>query len=251
MADKKSLNVLLIEDNEGDAFLLKFYLGEDDSYSFNFDHAETLSAAFSSLSAKKYDIILMDLGLPDSYGVESIKALLDKFPNNLVIVLTGLMDEKVGLESVRYGAQDFLVKGRFDSKILVSSIVFAFERYSLNTKVNTLNTQILHSYERFNNLQELTNTGYFDIDIDNIDDYYYAEYVAKVIGYTGPMPISREVVFPFVDDLETLRTTLNKARIERRDGSFKTKMTIFKNPVEIRWKIRGQRMICALIYPEE
>ncbi len=182
MSDTKTLDVLLIEDNEGDAFLLKFYLGESDAYNFNFDHAETLATAFSSLQGKKYDIILMDLNLPDSNGIESIKTLLDKFPNNLVIVLTGLMDEKIGLESVRHGAQDFLVKGRFDSKVLTSSIIFAFERFSLNQKLPSANAEINAGYERFNNLQELTRVGYFDVDLST-EGYYISPYVAKMLGY--------------------------------------------------------------------
>jgi FixJ family two-component response regulator len=57
-------------------------------------------------------------------------------------VLTGLTDEEVGLETVRYGAQDFLVKGKFDGKVLVSSVMFAFERFKLNKKIDSVREQL-------------------------------------------------------------------------------------------------------------
>lgn len=249
MSDKETLNVLLIEDNEGDAFLLKFYLSESETYSFNFDHAETLSAAFSSLAVKKYDIVLMDLGLPDSQGLTGLKKLLEDFPNNLVIVLTGLMDEKIGLESVRYGAQDFLVKGRFDSKVLASSIVFAFERFSLNQKLTSANAAISAGYERFKNLQELTRIGYFDINLET-QEHYISPYIAKMLGYKDSQSITVEEASVMVENLEEVNSLFYKAVEAREDGSLPIKSKLFSQPVIMRWQIHGNKLICAVIYPE-
>ena len=67
------LKVLLIEDNPGDAFLMKFYLGESTSPSFNVSHAETVKAALDFLTQDSFDIILSDMNLPDSFGVDTIK----------------------------------------------------------------------------------------------------------------------------------------------------------------------------------
>ena len=147
--DKQELKVLLIEDNPGDAFLIKFYLGESLSPRFNFFHAENMRTANELLSQNSFDIILMDLNLPDSLGLDTIKKLLEKYPNNLVIVLTGLVDEKVGLETVRYGAQDFLTKGKFDGKVLISSIMFAFERFNLNKELSSVSSELNKGEERF------------------------------------------------------------------------------------------------------
>jgi len=163
--DTKELKVLLIEDNAGDAFLIKFYLGESMSPRFNFFHAENMKTANDLLSANSFDIILMDLNLPDSVGLDTIKKLLEKYPSNLVIVLTGLVDEKVGLETVRYGAQDFLVKGKFDGKVLISSIMFAFERFNLNKELSSVSSELNKGEERFSNIQMLFNSGYIEVDL--------------------------------------------------------------------------------------
>lgn len=163
--DKQELKVLLIEDNAGDAFLIKFYLGESMSPKFDFHHAENMKTANELLAANTFDIILMDLNLPDSVGLDTIKKLLEKYPSNLVIVLTGLVDEKVGLETVRYGAQDFLVKGKFDGKVLISSIMFAFERFNLNKQLSNVSSALNTGEDRFNNIQMLVGAGYLEADL--------------------------------------------------------------------------------------
>ncbi len=154
---QNELNVLLLEDNPGDAFLLKFYLDESTSPKFNVMHAETLKAALDMLAENTFDIIISDMNVPDSFGVDTIKAILSGYPGNMLIVLTGLTDEEVGLETVRFGAQDFLVKGKFDGKVLVSSLMFAFERFKLNRQLVEENT-------RLDVLQRLTNSGFYELD---------------------------------------------------------------------------------------
>lgn len=160
----QELKVLLLEDNPGDAFLMKFYLGESTSPVFNVSHAETVKAALDLLAEGSFDIILSDMNLPDSFGVDTIKTILGKFPGNLVIVLTGLTDEDVGLETVRYGAQDFLTKGKFDSKVLISSVMFSFERFKLNTQIDSFTKQLGEENTRFDVIQKLLNVGYVEFD---------------------------------------------------------------------------------------
>jgi DNA-binding response OmpR family regulator len=161
---ENALKVLLIEDNPGDAFLMKFYLGESTAPVFETLHAETIKQAYELLEQHTFDIILQDLNLPDSHGIDSIKNLLERFPGNLVLVLTGLTDEEVGLETVRYGAQDFLVKGRFDGKVLISSVMFAYERFKLNKQIDKYEEEIDERKTRFDNLQKLLNVGYLEIN---------------------------------------------------------------------------------------
>lgn len=162
---KSPLKVLLIEDNPGDAFLMKFYLGESTEPAFETLHAETIKQAYELLDQNKFDIILQDLNLPDSHGVDSIKNLLAKYPGNLVLVLTGLTDEEVGLETVRYGAQDFLVKGRFDGKVLISSVMFSYERFKLNKQIDKYEEEIGERKTRFDNIQKLMNVGFFELSV--------------------------------------------------------------------------------------
>jgi DNA-binding response OmpR family regulator len=179
--DKQELKVLLIEDNPGDAFLIKFYLGESLSPKFNFFHGENMKTANELLSKNTFDIILMDLNLPDSVGLDTIKKLLEKYPNNLVIVLTGLVDEKVGLETVRFGAQDFLVKGKFDGKVLISSIMFAFERFNLNKELSSVSSELNKGEERFSNIEKLFNAGYLEADL-NKRIIYLSNHLLKLLN---------------------------------------------------------------------
>lgn len=164
---QQELKVLLIEDNPGDAFLIKFYLGESTSPVFHVSHSEDVKGGLELLAKENYDIILSDMNLPDSFGVETIKSILTKFPGNLVIVLTGLTDEEVGLETVRYGAQDFLVKGKFDGKVLISSVMFSFERFKLNKQIDNVSRQLDEENTRLDTIQKLLNVGFIEVDAKN------------------------------------------------------------------------------------
>lgn len=176
---EQELKVLLIEDNPGDAFLMKFYLGESTAPVFAVSHAETVGAALELLATNKFDLILSDMNLPDSFGVDTIKTILGKFPGNLVMVLTGLTDEEVGLETVRFGAQDFLVKGKFDGKVLISSVLFAFERFKLNKQIDSFTAQLDQENSRLDTIQRLLNVGYIEFDIKS-NTVYRSDFAIKM-----------------------------------------------------------------------
>ena len=166
MSENAELKVLLIEDNPGDAFLIKFYLEESTGTNYVLTHAEELATAKEFLSNDKYDILLLDLNLPDSFGVETIKHLLDEFPGNLVIVLTGLTDESIGIQAVQMGAQDFLVKGRFDGKVLNSSIRYAFERFQLTLQLKNYKEELEMMRHRFQFFQDQHGQFYMEFASD-------------------------------------------------------------------------------------
>jgi DNA-binding response OmpR family regulator len=79
----------------------------------------------------KFDIILLDLGLPDCEGLNSFKVIFKKYSTIPIIILTGLANEETGIKSIKYGAQDYLVKGEFNGKLLVRAIQYAIERKKL------------------------------------------------------------------------------------------------------------------------
>lgn len=178
---EQELKVLLIEDNQGDAFLMKFYLSESSSPVFQVSHAETVKAALDFLATDTYDIILSDMNLPDSFGVDTIKTILGKYPGNMVIVLTGLTDEDVGLETVRYGAQDFLTKGKFDSKVLISSIMFSFERFKLNKQIDSFTKQLDEENSRLDAIQRLLKVGYVEYD-KKTNTVFRSDYMLSLTG---------------------------------------------------------------------
>ncbi|MFK7937285.1 MAG: response regulator [Saprospiraceae bacterium] len=121
--------ILLIEDNPGDARLVEILLMESDLLDCEIEHRMSLGDGIEALkNSDDYGAILLDLTLPDSRGFETLERLLGQFPNNNVIVLTGLSDKSLGLKAVKAGAQDFLIKGAFDSDSLAKSLRYSIER---------------------------------------------------------------------------------------------------------------------------
>ncbi|MGE5432824.1 MAG: PAS domain S-box protein [Syntrophomonadaceae bacterium] len=126
--ESKALRIMMIEDNLGDAMLIGEMLKEAKNRRFLLQHNLQLSSAFESLSHKNYDLVLLDLGLPDSCGLETLKKVLAKFPAIPVVIMTGLDDEELGFEAVKLGAQDYLIKGQIDSNLLLRTIRYSIER---------------------------------------------------------------------------------------------------------------------------
>ena len=127
----KPIKLLLIEDNIGDSVIIRKMLEESENTTFELTHAPRLKNGLKHLETEKFDIILLDLGLPDSEGFESFKITLRKHPVIPIIILTGLEDEEIGIKTIKYGAQDYLVKGEFNGKLLVRAIQYAIERKKL------------------------------------------------------------------------------------------------------------------------
>jgi diguanylate cyclase (GGDEF)-like protein len=132
------LKVLLIEDNAGDARLIQEMLKDIATASFESEWVSSLSAGLERLSEIHFDALLLDLGLPDSKGIETLEQLLSQSPEVPVIVLTGLADEMLGIEAVQKGAQDYLVKGPVNSDLLVRAIRYAIERKRLISELRNL-----------------------------------------------------------------------------------------------------------------
>lgn len=166
--DKKKLNILLIEDNPGDAFLIKFYLEDKYSGEYNFHHVDYLKLGLEALAKDQYDAVLLDMDLPDSFGIDTVKEIMSKFPQQLVLVLTGLNDEEVGLKTINAGAQDYLVKGKFDGKLLHSTILHAAERVnSLNEKKVDTSPGENHCRDALIRVIEIIDSVYMEIEEDN------------------------------------------------------------------------------------
>ena len=122
-------NVLLIEDNPSDAELIQATLGMTRVIDeFEITLAERLSQGLEKLSVEKFDMILLDLGLPDSQGLETLQRVIDLSSGVPIVVLTGLVDEEVGLNAVTQGAQDYLIKNDISSETLNRVIKYAISR---------------------------------------------------------------------------------------------------------------------------
>ncbi len=102
--------ILLLEDNPGDARLLREALAENPESTFELTYSETLAECLESLQNIKPDVILSDLGLPDSEGLEAVRSVHSAAPDVPIVVLTALDDESLAVQSLQEGAQDYLVK---------------------------------------------------------------------------------------------------------------------------------------------
>tara|TARA_R110002049_G_scaffold227347_7_gene399515 strand:- start:1137 stop:2855 length:1719 start_codon:yes stop_codon:yes gene_type:complete len=123
-----ALNLLIILESEDDAFLLSELIQESYLEDISIYHKSTIKEGTDLLFNIDIDIILIDLTLPDSYGIFNYSALFRTFSDLPFIVLTGIDDEYVGINAVKNGAQDFLVKGNFDGMLISRSIQYAIER---------------------------------------------------------------------------------------------------------------------------
>ena len=127
-ADLSRVKVLLIEDNPGDARLIQIMLEDAADDLFQIEQVERLSAAFERLAAGGIGVVLSDLSLPDSHGLDTFVQLHARAPQVPIIVLSGLNDTTVAVQAVHQGAQDYLIKGQVDGQLLVRAMRYAIER---------------------------------------------------------------------------------------------------------------------------
>ncbi len=135
MGDEK-IRILLIEDNPGDARLIRELLTAAEGASFDLEHVDRLSTGLTRLARGDIDVILLDLSLPDSHGLDGLNKICEQTPKVPVVVLSGLSDQAVALNAVQEGAQDYLVKGNVDSDLLLRSLRYAIERQHLRVALS-------------------------------------------------------------------------------------------------------------------
>ena len=130
---KRQIKILLVEDDPDDLLLMQKALSEANSLSveFKLEHVDRLGLGIEFLKTEKVDVILLDLSLPDSQGMETFLNLYQKTPTTPIVILTRIEDELFALESVRKGAQDYLTKETFNGKLLSRVIRYAIERKHL------------------------------------------------------------------------------------------------------------------------
>lgn len=123
------LKILVIEDNPSDVRLVKELLLDSTLFHFDLIDADVLEKAIEIINRETaIDIVLLDLGLPDSQGLDTLKFINQLIPNTPIVILTGLEDEEIATTAVAQGAQDYFVKGKFDGHTLSRSITYAIER---------------------------------------------------------------------------------------------------------------------------
>jgi len=146
---RSSLEVLLIEDNPGDAKLIEHHLRAPGVDSFTgavgLTHTESLSEGLSELEDTDYDLLFLDLNLPDSSGLDTLDRVVEEGPGIPIVVLTGLEERGAAVEAIQHGAQDYLPKPRLDADRLARSLRYAVERHRQEQELRRQNRRL----ERF------------------------------------------------------------------------------------------------------
>ena len=124
----QKLKILIIEDDIVDRKLLQRLLSQSALPISDIKSAECLKTALGFLDKERFDVVFLDLGLPDSQGIESFSAIYAKAPNVPVVVISGLDDEETAVLAVKKGVQDYFVKGQVDSNLLTRAVRYAIER---------------------------------------------------------------------------------------------------------------------------
>ena len=126
--DKDTIRILLVEDNPGDACLLREMFNEPAARKYEVPHHDSMAKAVAHLGANPVDAVLLDLGLPDAQGLEAIRQAHAAAPRIPLVVLTGLDDESLAAQASQEGAQDYLIKGQIEARGLLRSLRYAIER---------------------------------------------------------------------------------------------------------------------------
>jgi len=121
------IKILLIEDDSNYSQLLQRKFQYINDYEFDIKLSDCLLDGLNQLNIEDIDIVLLDLNLPDSWGIETFKKIYDNNSNTPIIILTGSDDKQVALEAIGLGAQDYLLKGELNINHLVRSISYAIE----------------------------------------------------------------------------------------------------------------------------
>jgi len=188
----KKIEILLFEDNPGDAGLIEEMLEEFASFPYELKNVETLNEGLNLLKESPFDVILSDLGLPDSDGIDTFLEIHARNSRIPIIILTGINDEKIGIDAVKKGAQDYLVKGQVDGRLLKRSIQYSIERKKAEEKVQNLA-----------NIVESSNDAIITRSLDGIITSWN-QGAEQVYGYSAEEILGKPstILIPFALDKE-------------------------------------------------
>ncbi|MBN2534891.1 MAG: SpoIIE family protein phosphatase [Spirochaetales bacterium] len=140
--ETQSIKILLVEDNLGDARLIREALSETEKLDPTIEHVTRMKDLEKCVSRTKYDLIILDLTLPDAAGIGTVRRASEIASESAIIVLTGINDENLAVKAVQEGAQDYLVKGQADVRVLERVILYALERNLARIRISVLRDEL-------------------------------------------------------------------------------------------------------------
>ena len=207
--DKKPYNILVIEDNPGDYLLVEEFITEH-IYEPNICHAHNYKEALEQLTKPQhsFDVILMDLTLPDKGGEELVAEMTRFLPNCPILILTGYADIDFSIQSIALGFSDYLLKDDLNAAMLYKSIVYAIER-----KKNTV--LIEESEKRYSNLFHLSPQPMWLYDCDTLEFIQVNKSAIDHYGYSEEEFLSMKITdIRSYEDAEKLKAAIEKRRVE-------------------------------------
>ena len=223
--DKLPIHVLLVEDSPIDVIMLEAALNRDGLVTFQVTVVDQLSQGLACLAGQHFDVVLLDLGLPDSQGLATFTRLHAQAPEIPVVVLSGMHDEDLAAVAVQAGGQDYLVKGQAGDDLLARAIRYAIERHRLQF-------QLRAREQHFRALIEHSADGVATVSADGTI-VYESPAALRMLGYRAEDMIGQNaLIFIHPDDLtisadlfrqlqqrpqETLSSEL---RYRRKDGTW-------------------------------
>lgn len=233
MNTKRKTPILLVEDNAHDVKYIEVSL-KDAAMRCDLFVAERLGQVEDMLMRHEVDLILLDLSLPDSSGFKTLTEVLDRHPKYPVIVVTGNENEIIGNQSIRAGAQDFLVKGQFDGKQLGRCIRYAVQRHQMQTELERTARDLELSKTRHAEAQAMAKFGNWEMDLVTNQMTWTLE-IYKIFDFAPGQQHSRQTYLEHThpDDLDAVRQFLAAAA---RDGKLhRLEHRLLVNGTQTRW----------------
>ncbi|AOJ84053.1 histidine kinase [Burkholderia savannae] len=235
-ASSRNVDILLVEDSETDALLIGEALTDVTDFEPRVSSAELLSTALASAKRAHYDVVLLDLGLPDAHGLDTFRQFHRQVPDVPVLVLTGLDDLSVGLQAIQEGAQDYLLKKRVETSLLSRAIRYAMERHRVAAALSA-------SEERFQLAVSGASAGLWDWN-PQTGAMYVSPHFKKIMGYDDhelPDEITGHRDAIHAADLKRVTDAL-KAHLEHRD-TYDVEYRVRTRCGDFRWiQSRGQAL---------
>jgi two-component system sensor histidine kinase UhpB len=217
---RPSVDVLLVEDSPTDALIIGEALIDITEFAHRLTHAETLTDALAHAEHARFDVVLLDLGLPDGNGIDTFRRFRQAAPDTPVLVLTGLSDISVGLVAIQEGAQDYLLKREIQAALLSRAIRYAIER-------NRASAELAASEERFQLAVSGASAGLWDWN-PRTGALYLSPHFREIVGHDedelpNDMQAHYQIIHP--DDVERVAQALRAHTQE-------------KHPYDVEYRVR-------------
>jgi PAS domain S-box-containing protein/putative nucleotidyltransferase with HDIG domain len=246
----KPINILLIEDNPEDVRLFKELLEDEARGSYQLSQTDRLLVGLERLAAEKFDVVFVDLGLPDSKGLNTLKAITNKAGHLPAIVITGLDDETTAIASMRLGAQDYLLKGRMGGSVLWRVLNYSIERKQLEYSLRREQMMLART-------EDIANVGSWEWDVAT-DIVAWSDELFRIFQRNpqeGAPSFAEHPAFYHPDDMARLQQAVEAAvadgtpyelelRAIRKDGE--TRMCIARGVAEMGQAGRAVRLFGSL-----